>query len=328
VQQAKRSKLTTSFVQGYLSSKAAQDDIDLISAHLDSGKHIRTFVKNVGAIKTRATRVTREQKEGALYGCVAKAVEKVARKKYKMYCKSVLKVGIVPISREEWDTSCNTERAKRAISRDPHTRYLYLLQGMESSEKHDNLRSIEDTVKYMRERKVTLAAFIVEEVKLTERLQKAVYSSSCYSLLMRAKFEEDSNIIDLTEERNFTFQNTSKEQLSRVSIQSYVVLSLALKLVKRSRQEIDMIQESLDLISCSEDSFEQLKNTVNEVLKKRNDFKVRNSMGAIVDRICNDCKNSVSQKKIRSWYNEFKEYGLFKEDLRGCYQRPSLITTP
>ena len=323
--QSKRSKVVKSYLQGYLSSNAAYNDIGPATAHLDSGQSIRTFKKNIGTLSTRRIQMKHDPPIKSLNGCVAKAVEKAAKKKYNLYCKRMLKVNLDPISRSEWDaiySTGNSDRDKRAFSRDPHIRYLYLLNGMESNMRRDNIRAIEDTIKYMRERKVTLSAFIIEEEKLSDKLQGAIYSSRCFTLLLKAKFEED--VIDLTEHK-FTFQNTSKEQLSRVSIQSYITLSLSLKLIERSRQEIDLLQEGLDLISCSEESFEVLKAAVDDVLLRRNNFKVQNSMGSLVEKVYCDSKKTVSQKRIRNWYNEFKELGLFKEDLRGCYQRISFL---
>jgi hypothetical protein len=53
---------------------------------------------------------------------------------------------LVPVSRLEWDGTFNTnanDRDLRAFSRDPHTRYLYLLNKMESLEREENLKAIE-----------------------------------------------------------------------------------------------------------------------------------------------------------------------------------------
>lgn len=195
--QSKRSKVVKTYLQGYLSSNAAYNDIGPATAHLNLGQSIRTFKKNVGTLSTRRTQRKHGPPIKSLNGCVAKAVERAAKTKYNLYCKRMLKVNLDPISRSEWDAIYNTgnsNRDNRAFSRNPHIRYLYLLNGMESNLRRDNVRAIEDTIKYMRERKVTLSAFIIEEKKLSDKLQAATYSSRCYTLLLKAKFEE--NVID------------------------------------------------------------------------------------------------------------------------------------
>jgi hypothetical protein len=235
---------------------------------------------------------------------------------------------MVPNSRSEWEKMYNSgrkdtsARAFRAISRDPHTRYLYLINGMESLERKDNIKAMEESVKYMKERRVTLGDFIKEEGKIIDILQKAVYASTCFSLLLKAKFEEDEEVEFITEDSKFTNQNTSKLQQAKVNIQCMLTLSLSNRLTERAKQELELIRVSLELLSNSEKSFEQLKEAV---LQERNDFKVQNSMTALVERVHEECRKIKSQKTIRKWYNEFKEYGLFKEDLRGCFQRISFL---
>jgi hypothetical protein len=48
-------------------------------------------------------------------------------------------------------------------------------------------------------------------------------------------------------------------------------------------------------------------------------------MGMIVEKVCEESERKMSQTTIRKWYNEFKDHGLFKEDLRGCYERMSFL---
>jgi hypothetical protein len=330
-QQPKRSKLVKNELQGYLSMKAAKDDIQLVKDHLNSGKRIASFTKNLGEATSSSAPIMKKSNEKQLYGAVAKAVEKLAKQKYNTYCKNLRKGYMVPNSRSEWEKMYNSgrkdtsARAFRAISRDPHTRYLYLINGMESLERKDNIKAMEESVKYMKERRVTLGDFIKEEGKIIDILQKAVYTSTCFSLLLKAKLEEDEEVEFITEDSKFTNQNTSKLQQAKVNIQCMLTLSLSNRLTERAKQELELIRVSLELLSNSEKSFEQLKEAFTAVLQERNDFKVQNSMTVLVERVHEECRKIKSQKTIRKWYNEVKEYGLFKEDLRGCFQRISFL---
>jgi hypothetical protein len=90
----------------------------------------------------------------------------------------------------------------------------------------------------MREKLLTLLTFMTEENKIVVKLRRANYSSSCYSLLMMAKFVNDSDVVVITDEKVFTFQNTSKEQMSRVSLQCYLTLSLSARLMERAKAEV------------------------------------------------------------------------------------------
>ena len=185
-QQPKRSKLVKSELQGYLSMKAATDDIKLVKDHLNSGKRIASFAKNLGVATSSSARIRKNPNRKQLYGTVAKAVEKLAKQKYNMYCKNMRKAYMVPNSRSEWEKMYNSgrketsARAYRAISRDPHTRYLYLINGMEALERKENIKAMEESFKYMKERQVTLGHIIKEEGKMIDILQKAVYTSTCF----------------------------------------------------------------------------------------------------------------------------------------------------
>jgi hypothetical protein len=79
-QHPKRARLVKHQLQGYNSIKAANKDIDLIKAHLESGKQLRTFRKALGTASSRASRYMKNQNEKGLSGCVVKANERSSRK--------------------------------------------------------------------------------------------------------------------------------------------------------------------------------------------------------------------------------------------------------
>jgi hypothetical protein len=66
----------------------------------------------------------RNQNEKGLSGCVAKANERSSRKKYKAYCKNMVKGKLVPVSRLEWDSTFNTNVNDRDL-REIHTLGIY-----------------------------------------------------------------------------------------------------------------------------------------------------------------------------------------------------------
>lgn len=51
------------------------------------------------------------------------------------------------------------------------------------------------------------------------------------------------------------------------------------------------------------------------------DFKIRNSMEFITAKVSAVTNKVVTAKTVAKWLREFKRYGLFKEDIRGCHQR-------
>ena len=69
-----------------------------------------------------------------------------------------------------------------------------------------------------------------------------------------------------------------------------------------------------------------LNDTISDVLLRRNEFKIKNSMASVAESVFLECNKIISAKTIRKWYNEFKELGLFKEDLKGCYERRSFLS--
>ena len=76
--------------------------------------------------------------------------------------------------------------------------------------------------------------FLSDGEKTLINVRKAVYSSTSYSMLMKAKFTED-NEVELIE-KGFTFKNTTKEQLAKVTTQCLLVLSVFLKLNERASE--------------------------------------------------------------------------------------------
>ena len=132
---------------------------------------------------------------------------------------------------------------------------------------------------------------------------------------------EDGDI----EEEKCTLENTSKMQLSRLTVESIMTSSVCLRLNQRSQEEINLIEGCLQKTSKSSTSFAPLQATIAESLKVKSDFKEKNSMGSIVKEIYLESEKMVQAVTIRKWCSEFQDYGLFKKNLRGYYERTTLL---
>ena len=125
---SKKARVTKSYLQGYLSSKAAENDIVSFTAHLDAGKRRSTLVKNLGQKSSR--NATHRQRRRDSYGCVSKAVKRMLRWKYSSYCKTLRQSNTVLMSRAAWDTLCAGECASEPSRRafvGIHERVIYYL---------------------------------------------------------------------------------------------------------------------------------------------------------------------------------------------------------
>jgi hypothetical protein len=118
---------------------------------------------------------------------------------------------ITPITRTAWEErydatdSVSGDRAARAFSQDPRTRHIFLMHGLDSTDQNEQWKAIDQSVKYMKERTVTLANIIKSENVSILKLRDAVYSSTCFSLLMRATFHEDIEVEILKKDEKFTY---------------------------------------------------------------------------------------------------------------------------
>ena len=162
-------------------SEAAEDDIILLQAHLNSGKLCKTFEKNLGEPAEINFVEPPLDPENPLKGAAKVKAERALAKKYRLYRKAVLKCELIPHSKAEWLVMSKDN----AESRDPHLRYIYLTNGLASNEVDQINKFIRETVKYLRERKVTLAKQIALEKLSIDKLRDAIYSSTCYSLTTR-----------------------------------------------------------------------------------------------------------------------------------------------
>ena len=171
---------------------------------------------------------------------------------------------------------------------------------------------------------LTLKAYLKSKHEPMTKLRKAVYSCNSFTYIMKAKFVEDDEVEILSEKPSLL--NTSKEQLIRVTTQCILILSLMTRLNERAKKEICLLEESLVHIEWAKDSMESLKEAVTLVLERRKLFKESNSMGEIVNQVYLESEKAFACSSIRKWYNEYVEYKMFKEDLRGCHERINFLS--
>ena len=98
----KLSKKVLHSLQGYLSREAAEEDIVRAYAHLDARKHMSTFQKQLGVASNERQAKRARVEKNKVYGVVAHQAKKKQAKKYRLYCKNMLKVELVPLSKEKW----------------------------------------------------------------------------------------------------------------------------------------------------------------------------------------------------------------------------------
>lgn len=316
------------FIYGYFSAKAADNDIERLTDHFEKKKHLSSFVSIYGKpLKTEFKRV-RHDLSGALNGCVKKARRKVSNKAYNLYVKNMKEVYMKPLDRSEWDKIYDERdpvlkaRMLRANARNPHIRQRYLLQGLNSEDPDDSQKAAINAVNYVRERIKTLAHFVMNSNELLLLLREHIFEGTCFKLLLRAKFDEDEteDVIDLTEDDEFTEMNTSKAQIAKVIMQSIVVGTIFALLIERAEDETHFLRNELEEIKkCS--TPDELRKVLADNLVKLQKFKEESSMNVITEKAVNQTVKKVSAKTAKKWFNDFKEHKLFKEDLRGCYQR-------
>lgn len=325
----KSNKGNKHIIYGYFSAKAANNDIERLIDHFDSRKHVKSFISIYGKPQKTDFKRVRNDLSGALSGCIKKSRRKVSNKAYNLYVKNLKLASMEPLDRSEWDKIYDERdpllkaRLLRANARNPRIRTMYLIQGLNSEDLGDSQKAVTNAVNYVKERIKTLAYFIMSSGKLLTLIRKHTFEGTSYKLLLRAKFDEDEaddNVIDLTEDDAFTEMNTSKAQIARVIMQSIVVGTILELLIKRAENETRFLQNELEEIKYCNCPI-ALRLILADNLMKLKEFKERSSMNVITEKAVTQTIKKVPAKTARKWFNDFKEHKLFKEDLRGCYQR-------
>lgn len=317
----KGSKVNRKFLPGYTSYAAADDDIHRLLQHLQDGRRFQSFETTLSSARNLKKRPN-ESSERKLFGCVSKRRKLNSSIRYRRYLRDIQKAEVVPIERVEWDQMYNIRgpdaiaRAARQFSRNPVIRIPYLFQLLRDTDDS----GVKNSIAYIKERVKTLAIKITFDKKKIHEIREESFSGTCYNLLMKAKLEEDDGLVDLTNEPDFTIGNVSKEQLARVCMQSMLVSSIYVILIKRSQSKTALLQNEFVEISAHKGSIESLKDLLQKHLMALREFKQTNSIAIIAEEAIEESNRKISARTLRKWYNEFEEFNKFKEDLRGCYE--------
>ena len=126
---------------------------------------------------------------------------------------------------------------------------------------------------------------------------------------MKAKFVEDDEVEIIRDKPSF--QNTSKDQLNRVTTRCILTLSVLTRLEERANKEILLLEKCILRIG----SVLELQKTISLVLEERKQFKELHSMGEIVRHVYIESEKVYASSTIRKWFNEYVKFKMFKEDL-------------
>ena len=155
-------------------------------------------------------------------------------------------------------------------------------------------------------------------------MRKAIYSGEPFSLLLKAKFEDEGNdneIIDLTSDDTITMTNITKAQLIKCTLQCTVVEKVYALMKEKIADETSLLNNILSEVKSVRLNFSLAKRKVEEHWGRIKEFKIQNSMVMMTSKVSDGTGNFVKAVTISKWCAEFREHGMFKEDLRGCYQR-------
>lgn len=323
---AKRRKQIPTVYRGYTSRNSAANDVKRLKAHFRAGGAIANFVQHKDNHSN--CRLTQEEKdflalrrkEKGIMRIRNKKKEKIKSNEYKSYVKLLTARGATPMTRNEWDLLpvSGTDRDKliRRYSRNPCLLHQSILRGLDSSTPAAVDSSIASSMQYFANRLVTINAISISCKASLKTLRSAIFSGKAYTLLMKASFDDDppdDGVIDLSDD-DFTSTNVSVAQLARVILQACTVEKVYSYMVAKLNKEKSLIDQILSVVMPTKASIEKHWESIKQ-------FKKDNSMHVLSVRAHVETDEKVSAKTILKWYNEFQEYSLFKEDLRGCYQR-------
>lgn len=226
------------YVHGYLTETAAKDDIGNVLLHLKGNKRLGTFQKSVGEedlyqMKKRPRCNQKPPPESkSLRGmCLIQQRRKINHAYWLYKSKFVSNNEEKALSKESFVMTFGD--ASKAVLVD------------------ERRRSIEQSLKYLRSRMALLQTRKVKNLLLIEQLQKHVYGGTCYDIIIERSVLTENSVIDLTEDRRFTIETTSKCQLTRVILQGIIVLNVLQFIQRKINTEEEDIKLTLGRIENS-----------------------------------------------------------------------------
>ena len=188
---------------------------------------------------------------------------------------------------------------------------------------------LEVTLQYLHQRLQLLKSRKMNNAVMMKEIITYIYTRTCYQKLREdTTDEQQDDIIDLTDEPAFTQESTSKAQLTRVTLQCFVVYNTMQKVYSRDEKEALMLRNVLNKITVHGADIEKKAlvediMTQDEIEKKQ--FRLLNSMGSVADEVRLLTANHIFAKTIRAWYHEHMDNKSFKEDCRGSHDRVTFL---
>ena len=249
--------------------------------------------------------------------------------RYVKYSKFARKCGSgMVMDRDEWlgrnRSVSNFDREVRALSRNRQTRESYFLDCAKSQDEADIAKAIDNAKRYLSERQSKLSADCKDYEKQILSLLDAIHGCKTYTKVIKAKYIDlPGELIDLTDEPDFTLETISPAQLARVGSQCDAVYRMFEALKLKATKELELIAADLKDIHESHDVLA----TIEAFYAKKKILLQENSMPIIADNISKDLRGHLAGKTILHYFNEYVKYEGFKEDLRGKHQRLFFLDT-
>ena len=144
------------------------------------------------------------------------------------------------MDRTEWFRHrCTMDRDLRALSRNRQTRESYFMDCISSRDARERAKGVDNARRYMSERKCKLTADCEVYEKQIVNLLDAIHGSKTYTKVIKAKYVDlPGELIDLTDEPDFTLETISQAQLARVGSQCDAVYRMLEALKNESDEGI------------------------------------------------------------------------------------------
>lgn len=220
----------------------------------------------------------------ALSGQVATQLRKKLNGSYHLFKMKLLSEGSPVISKEEWFKAHRTDLLPNYLELEQANQYRVSMTYI-----HQRLRLLSDQR--------------MKGIARIKDFRNVIYSGKTYLMIREAEIATtDKDVIDLTETPpKYTFQSTTKAQLSRVNIQCFAVLNMMQQIEVKIDSEMTMLQGFLSDVSNTSDCELMIKKR--EDMKKK--FRAENTMCIISEKVRDLTGSVISCKKLREWYNEY-----------------------
>ena len=340
----------------YADVRYAQCDASRLEAHFKANKRHTSFEPDYdGSIymtlsqnerSIAALVVVHSSKENT-HGVVAKQKSQRDDRMYRKYANKARKTEEDVLPREVWDDlvlqyakylkfarmsgtarvmdrtewfrhRCTMDRDLRALSRNRQTRESYFMDCINSRDARKRAKGVDNARRYMSERQCKLTADCEVYEKHIVNLLDAIHGSKTYTKDIKAKYVDlPGELIDLTDEPDFTLETISQAQLARVGSQCDAVYRMfearkvvAMKELELIAADLKDLHESHDVLAVIE-AFDAKKKILLQ----------ENAMLIIADKVSKDLRGHLAGRTILQYFNEYLKYNGFKEDLRGKHQR-------